>query len=177
MLRTMSRFTPQALTSDDRVGQVFFFNPSKKKKRRQAPVVVEVATADDYDSIYKVLRIEEVLNEGSRSAILVPLRAGESQELSLKTDDLNKLKKVPPLKGLEIDILKRSIVNISGKPHIKYWTDIIQRNANVSVQSAIDQSLCTYPSHCTSIEELQEVIIELGIDIQLRSGDFKKQFP
>ena len=25
--------------------------------------------------------------------------------------------------------------------------------------------------------ELQEVIIELGIDIQLRSEDFKKQFP
>ena len=62
-------------------------------------VVAEGVVTDNFDFIYKVIRIEEVSNEGLRSAILCPLNAGVSHEHRMSRDDFNRLKKVPPLTG------------------------------------------------------------------------------
>ena len=101
--------------------------------------MLEGGATENSNSIYKLIRIEEVLSEGLRSAILLPLTAGISQEHRMSMEDITNLKKVPPLRGLEID---SRIVNISCKTHTKYWTDIIERNANVSIQSILDKYYC-----------------------------------
>ncbi len=39
------------------------------------------------------------------------------------------------------------IINVSDKTHIRYWTDIIERNANIAVEGSLVGALETYPNY------------------------------
>ena len=122
------------------------------------------------------MRIEEVANEGLKSAVLSSLKAPH-RELSVSIDDFMILKKVPPLKGLEIESVNKCIVNISNRSHIRYWTGIIERNANVTVANCLVAALETCPNYLSSLQHLQDVLDELRIDVQLAAANYKQDFP
>ena len=87
------------------------------------------------------------------------------------------LKKVPPLNGLEIESVNECIVNISNRSHIRYWTGIIERNANVAVASCLVAALETYPNYFSSFQYLQDALDELRIEVQLAAANYKQDFP
>ena len=87
------------------------------------------------------------------------------------------LKKVPPLNGLEIESVNECIVNISNRSHIRYWTGIIERNANVAVASCLVAALETYPNYFSSFQYLQDALDELRIEVQLAAANYNQDFP
>ncbi len=65
----------------------------------------------------------------------------------------------------------------SDKTHIRYWTGIIERSANIAVESSLVGALETYPNYLSSLQHLQEVLDELGIEVQLAVENYKRDFP